>query len=773
MTTSTTKPAFTTIVAGPIHLVGTSEQVAAYYTHGQGELPPWWAEWDQLLGDTWAMDILESPSDVSRFMHAAEVHPTLPRVGFISNSKLKLESGYVLGAEDRDYDSTAQRLHRYWQSLPEAMQQRYARFGSLATIEGLLMRRDDWVDSRWGSNVHEADTRSALAKQAKATTEGRIAADAAAAERPIQRAIPLLRYGGLACPRCGWLQRKTDGAVLDAKQLKQRGLATVTCPHCHEPLGQQCRERDNVQDRTLPIFQSDDWQTYAVDTHGRRAIPWGQRPRSNPRMALASFIQRRYPQRVDLYIHDEAHECKGARTALGHAFGAMVAASRTTVGMTGTAYGGMASTLYDLLLRLGNTVIRDRWGWNNRSAFVRDVGVVDVMQKEITRSATAGHYDGKTRTSTEVQERAGITADLITIVQNCTYTVLLKDMGFQLPDYREDVVLLKLPVDMQAQYREIEDEGKAIIGNGGYDALSAYLQATLSWPYQPWRRKTISSLLVNQSVTTPDLPAERILPHHTWLARYCAAQIQQGRRVLLFAEHTGNDDIAVDVAEKVTALAMERHHTTLKVAILRATTVAPGERNAWFTEQVNNGVNVVVCNPRLVKTGLNLIAWPSIVVVEPLYSLYDLFQAKRRAFRPTQTMGCDVTFLGYEHTMSHRALGIVGRKAAAATMLSGDDSEGGLLEFDPGMSLLQELAKQLRSASPMDDATALRDQFRTVGQAIKAEAERPSLILPAAPEPPTTDDTTAHPIRWDDLFTVVDVPTRHTAQVAHQFAMVL
>ena len=700
MTNPTTKTAFTTIVAGPIHLVGTSEQVAAYYTHGTGELPPWWAEWDQLLGDAWAMDILESPSDVSRFMRAADVHPDLPRVGFISNSKLKLESGYVLGAEDRSYKSTAQRLHRYWQSLPEAMQQRYARFGSLDTIQGMLMRRDDWVDARWGCMTHESDTRIALAKKAKTSTEGSIAADATTADRPLQRAIPLMRSGGLACPRCGWLQRKTDGALLDAKQIKQRGLATVTCPHCHEPLGQQCRERDNVQDRSLSIFQSDDWHTYAVDTDGRRAIPWGERPRSNPRMALASFIQRRYPQCVDLYIHDEVHECKGARTALGQAFGAMVAASRTTVGMTGTAYGGMASTLYDLLLRLGNTVIRDRWGWNNRSAFVRDVGVVDVMTKEITRSETAGHYDGKTRTSTEVQERAGITADLITIVQNCTYTVLLKDMGFQLPDYREDVVLLNLPVDMQGPYRQIEDEGKAIIGNGGYDALSAYLQATLSWPYQPWRPKTISSQLINEQVKTPVLPAERILPHHTWLAQYCAAQIQAGRRVLLFAEHTGNDDIAVDLADKVTALAHEQHQTTLKIAILRATTVAPGERNAWFTEQVEQGANVVLCNPRLVKTGLNLIAWPSIVVVEPLYSLYDLFQAKRRAFRPTQTQGCEVTFLGYTKTMSQRALGIVGRKAAAATMLSGDDSEGGLLEFDPGHESPPRVGQAITQCQP-------------------------------------------------------------------------
>ena len=87
------------------------------------------------------------------------------------------------------------------------------------------------------------------------------------------------------------------------------------------------------------------------------------------------------------------------------------------------------------------------------------------------------------------------------------------------------------------------------------------------------------------------------------------------------------------------------------------------------------------------------------------------------------------------------------------------------------MSLLQELAKQLRNANPLDDADSLRDQFRSVGTAIKAEAERPSLILPAAPA--SIIDAAEQPIRWDDLFTIVDVPTRTTAQVAHQFAMVL
>ncbi len=45
-----------------------------------------------------------------------------------------------------------------------------------------------------------------------------------------------------------------------------------------------------------------------------------------------------------------------------------------------------------------------------------------------------------------------------------------------------------------------------------------------------------------------------------------------------------------DVAQKITALAAERHGVTLKVAVLRSTTVKPGERRAWFAAREAEGV---------------------------------------------------------------------------------------------------------------------------------------------------------------------------------------
>ena len=48
--------------------------------------------------------------------------------------------------------------------------------------------------------------------------------------------------------------------------------------------------------------------------------------------------------------------------------------------------------------------------------------------------------------------------------------------------------------------------------------------------------------------------------------------------------------------------------TGLKVAVLRASTAAD-KREDWIADQVDRGIDVLVCHPELVKTGLDLLAF--------------------------------------------------------------------------------------------------------------------------------------------------------------------
>jgi hypothetical protein len=99
-------------------------------------------------------------------------------------------------------------------------------------------------------------------------------------------------------------------------------------------------------------------------------------------------------------------------------------------------------------------------------------------------------------------------------------------------------------------------------------------------------------------------------------------------------------------------------------------------------------------------------------------------QARKRALRPTQTRACNVTWLGYEETMIAQALDIIGSKATAATLLNGDDLSSGLMQMDPGMSLLQELAKRvLNDETAANAREAIAARLEAAGTALKASLE--------------------------------------------------
>ena len=50
---------------------------------------------------------------------------------------------------------------------------------------------------------------------------------------------------------------------------------------------------------------------------------------------------------------------------------------------------------------------------------------------------------------------------------------------------------------------------------------------------------------------------------------------------------------------------------TNKAAVLRSS-VETGKKGDWILEQVDRGIDVLICNPELVKTGLDLLDFPAV-----------------------------------------------------------------------------------------------------------------------------------------------------------------
>ncbi|MBP1466258.1 hypothetical protein EYB53_011130 [Candidatus Chloroploca sp. M-50] len=534
---------------------------------------------------------------------------------------------------------------------------------------------------------------------------------------------PLWHFDGVFCPDCGRRARTRDGMPHTRDSLRRAGM--VACPFCGGTLGQLDRTQDNVGDRDLPIFTDPAFlhghATMSVAGEPRRVIPWGQRPTSNPRIALGDFIVTRgYARRTDLTITDEFHGMKGLTSARGRIWGRLITHAHRSLGLTGSPYGGKASTAYWLLQRMANPFVRAAFAWKEEKEFVERLGIIDTITSQVVEE-DAQAFSGKAgRVTVRVEERNGITAELAAIMQSQFLFILLRQMGFLLPDYHEGVVFFDLPAGLADAYATLVQRGKAIItAPGGNDALSSYLQATLTYPMAPWKPVTVQSNHTGDAYRPPALPAATILPHHRWLAEHAATQARAGRGMLVFAEHTNKLDVLADLQAKIQDLALAEHGTPVKVAILRSTTVKPGARGAWFAARAQDGTHVVLCHPGLVETGMNLIAWPEIVFAEPTYSLYRAMQARKRALRPTQTRACHVTWLGYDDTMIAQALDIIGSKATAATLLNGDDLSSGLLQIDPGMSLLQELAKRVMNDDTVTTRTTIATRLATAGATLK------------------------------------------------------
>ena len=133
----------------------------------------------------------------------------------------------------------------------------------------------------------------------------------------------------------------------------------------------------------------------------------------------------------------------------------------------------------------------------------------------------------------------------------------------------------------------------------------------------------------------------------------------------------------------------------MKVAVLRAS-VDAARREDWAAEQVERGIDVLICNPELVKTGLDLLEFPTIVFMQSGYNVYTVQQASRRSWRIGQKKPVKVLFLGYAGSSQMDCLKLMAKKISVSQSTSGDMPDSGLdVLNDAGDSLEVALAKKL------------------------------------------------------------------------------
>ena len=161
---------------------------------------------------------------------------------------------------------------------------------------------------------------------------------------------------------------------------------------------------------------------------------------------------------------------------------------------------------------------------------------------------------------------------------------------------------------------------------------------------------------------------------------------------------------------------------------MKADAVAPNRREKWVADKVKEGIDVLICHPRLVQTGLDLIDFPTICWDETDYSVYVVRQASRRSWRIGQTRPVKVVFMSYRNTLQADALKLVAKKMQSSLAVEGELPEDGLAAYgDDGDDMMMALARRIVSGGEEEDeAETMEEVF---AQARNAESEAEELLV--------------------------------------------
>lgn len=417
----------------------------------------------------------------------------------------------------------------------------------------------------------------------------------------------------------------------------------------------------------------------------------------------SEFIKRYLPRHTfELLLVDEAHEYKALSSAQAQAMGVICSRVRKAIGLTGTFMGGYADDIFYLLFRLiPGRMIEEGYRPSKRGslvpasvAFMRDHGVLKDIYS--TREGAAHKTARGHKTAARTVKAPGFGPEGISrCVLPITLFLKLRDIGGNvLPPYSEEFREVNMTSEQAMHYKGLEgkltSELKRALACRDTTLLGVVLNVLLAWPDCAFREEIVRhprhrGLIAQAPAVFLDID---IAPKEQELIDICKAEKALGRKVLIYSIYTGTRDTTSRLKALLTAAG-------LKAAVLRAT-VPPEQREEWVAEQVDRGIDDLITNPELVKTGLDLLEFTTIVFMQSGYNVYTLQQASRRSWRIGQRHPVRVIFLGYAGTSQISCLGLMAQKVNVAQSTSGEIPESGLDALNPeGDSIEVALARRL------------------------------------------------------------------------------
>lgn len=446
------------------------------------------------------------------------------------------------------------------------------------------------------------------------------------------------------------------------------------------------------------------------------------------RFPLSTYIKNKYNGKIDGLIADELHQF-AANSGQGDAMGELFAAAKKCIGMTATLINGYASGIFYLLYRTCSQLMQhDGQSFAAQSHFAQEYGVI-----EDTYSVTEGGYNSNRRAvkrKKRSRQRPGVSPLVYSrfLLESGVFLTLM-DMGKELPEYEEIPVPLLLPGDQQHAYEQLEKSFQELFKDRSREGrklaqklLSVYLNLLMAYPDQPYGHKPIVHPVTADPILVPEdsgAPTDETEKDARTLD-IIRAKVAAGERVLLYINWVRLDSR--------TRLKRFLTDAGIRTEIMEDT-VPPRGREAWVAEKLRQGMQVMITNPGLVETGLDLNDFTTLLFYDMAFKLFTFRQASRRSWRINQTAPrVEVYILYYRHTMQERAVRLMASKLSVAGIIEGgvmtDEGLAAMSESEDMMSVLaKELAEGIRHENAVEDIAASFRKMAVLHPAAKQKVQ--------------------------------------------------
>lgn len=517
---------------------------------------------------------------------------------------------------------------------------------------------------------------------------------------------------GYVCPHCGHVIRASryfseysynSSPKLKDEDFYKESSKNDTCPVCHTNLWTMASENNEgwiklgangwVSNKRIYALReklidnekrskSDGNMLFAIEKYLKNNDEFPQ-PRMS-RYPIAKYIRKHYKGYIDFVIGDELHLYNGA-SAQGEAFGQLASVAYKVLGLTGTLLNGYADSLFYMLFRaMPGTMIKEGFNFNSKESFNKTFGVI----KNVYEDENPQSYLSNVKKITK--KLPGVSPLVFTkfLLENAVF-VNLSDMLDGLPNYSEYPTKITMTDELASNYEEIQtkiadefSKDKTLIGSIT-KTLSAY-------PDYPFDFEPVVSSKTNEIIVTPVNVSDpnELLPKEQELLNIVEQKCNNGEKVLVYYSWTN----IIDLDSRLKKILEDRGYRT---SVLKAS-VSAQDREKWIREHADQ-TDVLLCNPSLVETGLDLLDYTTIVFYEIGYNLFTMRQASRRSWRLGQTRPISVYYLYYENTIQEQALSLMASKLQASMAIEGKFSEEGLQALSENEDLLTQIANSIVS----------------------------------------------------------------------------